>query len=345
VATTVETALREQDATLILVDACTEAGEAATREHVDLALVDIRLVSDEVQTAVQNLASAGNCAVAVISEDPNLEQALVAFQLGAVDFLVGPFKGKRFQAGDFRQRLQRSVQRARAGQEQQQRVHKLKRVCKKLNTARREVTQQLDALCNDMVTAYHGLAEQMNQVTLASEFQAMVRQELDIESCLRSVLEFILNVSGPTNAAVFLPSNHLDFSLGAYVNYDLPRDSLDLLLDHLADVIPSRAQDSPQVLTHSTSDELHGWLGDDAAWVEESQLITFPCRCDDECLAVVVLFRDQNHPFAADLAAKMATIAPLFGKQLAQIIRVHNRLGEDEEWHGFDYEDDSDLAA
>lgn len=342
----VDSALHDQDVTLIAARCLHDAGEVVAQHRVVLALVDTALLTPESQTAVQNLASAGNCAVALVSERPDLEQALVAFQLGALDFLVGPFSGERFHPADFRERLHRCLQRCLAGQQQEQRVRKLKRVCRKLNDARREVTQQLDSLCNDMVTAYHGLAEQMNQVTLASEFQAMVRQELDIESCLRSVLEFILGVSGPTNAAVFLPANQLDFSLGAYVNYDLSRESLDTLLNHLADIIPSRAQDAPRVLTHSTNEQLHAWLGDDAAWVEDSQLITFACRHEDECLAVVVLFRDQTHPFAEELAQKMATIAPLFGKQLAQIIRVHNRVGEDKEWHGFDYDDDSgDLAA
>jgi DNA-binding response OmpR family regulator len=339
-------AFDEQEVNLVAADSFAEAGELATEQQVDLALVDCRLLDEVSQTVVQNLASAGNCAVVLLSDAPSLEQALLAFQLSAVDYLVGPFAGEEFSPANLRERLRRCLERSLSGQQQEDRVRKLKRVCKKLNTARREVTQQLDSLCNDMVTAYHGLAEQMTQMTLASEFQAMVRQELDIESCLRSVLEFVLNLSGPTNAAVFLPSNHLDFSLGAYVNYDLPRDSLDVLLDHLADVIPSRVQDEEHVLEHANNDDLRAWLGDDAAWVEDSQLITISCRHDDECLAVMVLFRDQTHPFVEELASKMGTIAPIFAKQLAQIIRVHNRVAEDQEWHGFDYEDDSgDLAA
>lgn len=342
----VAAALSHRDVTLVSADSIAEVGEAVTRHRADLAMIDVRLLDQGAQTIVQNLVSAASCPIALISETPNLEQALGAFQLGAIDFLVGPFAGEGFSPAGFQQRLERCLRRSLSGHVQEQRLRKLKHVCRDLNSARREMTQQLDSLCNDMVSAYHGLAQQMTQVTLASEFQAMVRQELDIESCLRSVLEFILSVSGPTNAAVFLPSNQLDFSLGAYVNYDLPRDSLDVLLDHLADVIPGRVHDDMRVLEHASNEALRAWLGDDAAWIEDSHLITFTCRHEEECLAVVVLFRDQTHPFASELTEKMATIAPIFGGQLARIIRVHNRIGDDHDWHGFDSDDDAgDLAA
>ena len=74
----------------------------------------------------------------------------------------------------------------------------------------------------------------MTMVTLASEFNSLIRQELDLESLLRVSVEFILGKSGPTNAAVFLPAASGDYSLGAYVNYDCPKDSAEVLMDQLA---------------------------------------------------------------------------------------------------------------
>ncbi|MCK4873479.1 MAG: response regulator [Phycisphaerales bacterium] len=326
---------------------CTQAGtsgearEQLAAESFDLTVLAYDLAGGDggVTLAREIADSTPHVKTVLASTHPTMQQALNAFEAGAIDLITGPFDDitrREALVG----RLHRALERSFTEQQRERRVQRLKRVCKKLNTARREVTQQLDSLCNDMVTAYQELAEQMNQVTLASEFQALLRPELEIESCLRTVLEFILDLGGSTNAAVFLPSNDLDFSLGAYVNYDLPRDTLDVLLDHLADVIPCRMQDETDVLEFQDNDALARWLGDDAAWIEDSHVITFSCTHDGECLAVVVLFRDQSYPFEHELLAKMNTIAPIFGKQLAQIIHVHHRASPDHEWYGFDYDDD-----
>ena len=61
--------------------------------------------------------------------------------------------------------------------------------------------------------AYRDLNDRMNDVALATEFGSLIRRELDIESLLRTVLEFVLTKSGPTNAAIFLPASSGDFSL------------------------------------------------------------------------------------------------------------------------------------
>ena len=52
----------------------------------------------------------------------------------------------------------------------------------------------------------------MNQVptTTALEFTGLIKQELDIENLLRTTLEYVLGRSGPTNAAVFLPTTSGD---------------------------------------------------------------------------------------------------------------------------------------
>ena len=51
------------------------------------------------------------------------------------------------------------------------------------------------------------------------------------------MLEFTLSKIGSTNAAIFLPTSSGDYSLGAYVNYDIPRDGIEIMLDQLADVL------------------------------------------------------------------------------------------------------------
>ena len=84
----------------------------------------------------------------------------------------------------------------------EKKVQRLKRICRRLNSARQDANRQLDVLCNDLVNAYQELADQMSRVSLASEFSSLIRQELDVESLLRTTLEYLLTKTGATNAAV-----------------------------------------------------------------------------------------------------------------------------------------------
>jgi DNA-binding response OmpR family regulator len=336
-------ALRSEAVSCLVLTNLAHAETALGEDVFDLAIVSDEFAGGQSSASFvqRRIAAEPDQHFVMVSERPTLEKAMAAFEIGVLDFIDTACEEVGEATDRLAGRLHRSLARSYRDRQRERRVEKLQKACKKLNTARREVTQQLDSLCNDMVTAYQELAEQMNQVTLASEFQAMIRPELDIESCLRTVLEFLLNISGPTNAAVYLPSNGLDYSLGAYVNYDLPKDTLDVLLDHLADVIPCRVEDEDAVLEYVDNEALNRFLGDDAAWIEDSHVVTFACRSEDECLAVVVLFRDQSNRFDSELIPKLRTIAPIFGKQLAQIIHIHHRASPNHEWHGFDYEDDT----
>lgn len=172
----------------------------------------------------------------------------------------------------------------------------------------------------------------MNQLTIANEFGTLIRHELDIESLLRTTLEFVLAKCGPTNAAVFLPTTSGDYSLGAYVNYDCPRDTVDVLLDHLANVVAPRFE-CRQGIAHLTDREsLHEAIGDDAGWLAESEVIAFACRHEDEPLAICLLFRDQATPYAACLMGQLATVGEMFAAQLARVIRIHHRHLPKDKW-------------
>lgn len=190
----------------------------------------------------------------------------------------------------------------------------------------------------------------MNQVSIASEFRGLIKSELDIEQLLRTTLEFVLARSGPTNAAVFLPTTSGDFSLGAYVNYDCPKDTCDVLLDHLANVVAPRFENLPGV-THITDEAtLQQHIGDDALWLVGSHVVAFPCVHQDECLAIVMLFRDQKTGFSQTLIEQLHTIGQLFAAQLARVIHIHHRHLPKDKWgmigdppaHNDDYDD---LAA
>ena len=66
----------------------------------------------------------------------------------------------------------------------------------------------------------------------------------------------------------------------------------------------------------------------------------FSCRHDDECLAVVTLFRDRRTGFGEDHVATLDTISELFGGQLARVIHIHHRHLPKEKWGLSDDADD-----
>ncbi len=291
---------------------------------------------------VRDFASDEECACRFIvtSASGDLCAAVDAMRSGATDFVPAPFTSDAMA-----QRLAAALEQARRIRDNKRKVERLRRICKRLNTAREQVSGHVDTLCNDLVTAYEDMAEQMTTATLATEFNALVRQELDVESLLRTTLEYLLTKTGPTNAAVFLPTGQHDYNLGAYVNYDIQRETADVLLDHLADIIPQRFDTMTDLLRLDTEAALRRRLGDEANWLTDSVVVVFACLDGDECLAVVALFRDRRTPFTDDILAQVRVMRDVFTQQLARVVRIHHRAVGAPEWPGFDIEDDRGMAA
>ena len=172
----------------------------------------------------------------------------------------------------------------------------------------------------------------MSQVSVASEFKGLIRYELDIEALLRTTLEFILARSGPTNAAVFLPTTSGDYSLGAYVNYDCPKDTCDLLLDHMASAIAPKFEMQIGIASILGAGELSRRLGDHAAWLGDSALLAMACRHEEETLAIMTLFRDRRTAFPPSLLDQLRTVGDLFASQLARVIHIHHRHLPKDKW-------------
>ena len=192
----------------------------------------------------------------------------------------------------------------------------------------------------------------MNQVSTASEFKGLIGNELDIESLLRTTLEYVLGRTGPTNAAVFLPTTSGDYTLGAYVNYDCPKETVDILLDHMANVIAPRFENATGMVHLTSKRSMDDYIGDQAEWLGDSHVAGYACRFESETLAIVLLFRDPRTPFTRTLLEQVQAVGDVFAAQLARVIRVHHRhlpkhkwgrIGDPETGTGSD--DESDLAA
>lgn len=317
-----------------------EAQELIEAERVDLAVVR----SDRLEAAglelMERLAAAKRPVKTVLATaSPNLTEATAAMQAGVLDYLAID-NPETMDVNDVAQRIQGALMRQHRERQTLREIKRLKKLCKKLNRARLQVCEQVDVLCNDLVTAYQELAVQLQGAEQVQGFQQVIEDELDLEALLRKTLEHLIQRAGPTNAAIFLPSSMEEYSLGGYVNYDCTSDSADMLLQHLADVLAPRvaefAGDEPLHLTQN--DELERWIGEDAAWLADSHVLTFNAKASGEALAVGVLFRDQGQPFEPEAVEAIAHLAPMLGEHLEKVIKVHHR-------HLPDLEPDAEFAS
>jgi hypothetical protein len=177
-------------------------------------------------------------------------------------------------------------------------------------------------------------AHDVDLVTVRAEFGVLARLELDVESLLRTTLEYVLHKIGPTNAAVFLPTSTEDFSLGAYVNYDCPKDCVDMLLDHVAASVAPAIEADPSMRLHRGEEALDDLMGEHAAWLTGCEAVTFAAEHEGEMLAAVALFRDDRDPFDSRIMARLGVIGEILAQQLARIIRVHHRHLPADQWDG-----------
>ena len=170
-----------------------------------------------------------------------------------------------------------------------------------------------------------------------------LRQELDVDGLLRTLLEALLARVGSTNAAIYFPSPSdmagvgSDWSLAAYINYDLARDHAEVMLDQLATFVPGAIAQA-EGLVRVSDEESEAAFGDEAHWLAGQDSVLAPAIDPDptgpagedgaavsERLAVVHLFRDPAMRFSRGDEASLLTAARLLGEQMARIIRVHHR--------------------
>jgi CheY-like chemotaxis protein len=263
--------------------------------------------------------------VVFTTASPTLEDSVLAMRHGVADLLLTPL-----EVEDVHMRLAEVCSRASRLRQQDRRVERLKRICRRLTTEQEAAPNSGNIFSTNLAGVYEDIAEHVGHVSLATEFSAIIRPELDVEGLLRTTLEYMLTRTGPTNAAVFLPTSSGDFGLGAYINYDLPKEMSDILLDQLADTLPERFRDEIEVCSYDNDIAIVNLLGEEHEWMRGSQLIVFACR-------------EKAAPFDAHLLAEIRILRDLFSEQLAKVVRVHNRaLPKGEDWFGFDVGDNDE---
>lgn len=338
--------LHAQVESLVFVDDEPGAIERVSTATCDMVIIERALPGVDGIDLLDRLSVNHPALVGVlVGQVENTEDAVRAMRAGACDVI-----SIQSRSAQTARRLLETVKRAQRVRQRDARVDRLKKLCNKLNHARQEVSGQVGDLCNDLVEAYRDLSEQFGDVKLATELGAILRQELDIESLLRTTLEFTLGRVGSTNAAVFLPTSSGDYSLGAYVNYDIPKQAAEVMFDQLADTLAPRFEGFTEVVSLCGLADMDEALGGDAHWLEDSTALVVSCEHEDECLAVLGLFRNQNNPFDEEDVRTLTIIARLFGEQLGRVIHVHHRHLPKDQWGaidttGFDDGEDDDFFS
>ncbi|HMN42424.1 MAG TPA: hypothetical protein PKE29_16405 [Phycisphaerales bacterium] len=305
-------------------------GARQTTRTFDAVIADCALPDGDAMPLAA-LAAQREIPVILAAKRASLDLAACAMRWGMADLVeasghVGPALVQRILGAAARSR---NLRRDRS--EQARRLFRLHHA--PANPNRRDARQSPPNFTD--LTARPQPEQSVKNATNVSEFKGLIRGELDIEALLRTTLEFVLARSGPTNAAVFLPTTSGDYSLGAYVNYDCPKDTCDVLLDHLANAVAPRFETvkPPSGMTHLTdAAALEDFLDHDADWLKGSHVVGFPCSHDGECLAIFMLFRDHRSPFNQPLLEQVKTVGELFAAQLARVIHIHHRHLPKNKW-------------
>lgn len=315
-----------------------EIREALQRDEYDVLMLCLdRDQADALDLARELSDAQPSLSILLSARKPTLDQGIQAMRCGAIDLIAKPY-----DVQEVRERITTAADRSQRLRQQLRRIERLKRICRRLNQQRQEVNTKVDVLCGDLMNAYQQLADTIEPAA-PHQLSSMIEAELDVETLLRRTLEYMLTKTGPTNAAVFLPGNSGDFSLGAYVNYNLPKDTADTLLDHMADVIPHHFEHDQSLTALTTDDALDEHFGDHAAWLLGNSMLAATCHSPDgDCLAVITIFREQSDPFTDPVRQEVLSMRDIFARQLAKVVRVHNRATPKAEWLGFDIGDDTE---
>ena len=266
--------------------------------------------------------------VIAVSRIKRSEICLDAWRAGAADMLVAPI-----EPADVQRSLNGVAERRAQVQRLTKRNVRLRQVCKQLNKARHEIGQQVDLLCNDLVRAYQEMAQQLNVTQVTAEFAQTLQDEIEVEGTLRKTMEWILRKVGPINAAVYLPDTERQFALGAYLNLDTEADAL--LISDIGETIVKRADTPGNVVSidqDGAIDELFGVAGER---LKNRSWLSVGCFARRECLAVIVIFRNQGQLIDASTRTMIEAIAPVLGERIDQALGLYHRM------HPYDNEEDN----
>jgi len=313
----------------------TEARKVLTKHPVDVMVADVMLPDGSGLDLLPELRLTSPCAAAVfMTGDPSIDHTVHALRHGAVDYITKPFT-----ATQVTERLREIIQQQQLNARNEKRLTRLKTAVRELNKARRTVSQKVDLLCNDLVSAYGEVSSQLQTVRIQESFRRSVEQAKDLEQLLCHAMDWLLKEAGYSNIAVWLSGDDGAFELGAYMKYTVVGERKTTLALQEAIVQPTAREG----FLHLSDGELSHMLnGAEKKLLPNQTLMSASCTYLGESLAVVALFRDGKCPFRDEDAAMLRAVATVFATQLATMVNAAPDESEHESQDGESSDDAHD---
>ena len=290
----------------------------------DLVLVNLQVGDNAGVALLEKIRRTFPATTAVaLSRSQAADACVEAWRAGASDILFAPVKVE-----EARQVIAGSLRKTSVQAQQNARHHRLRTVCKRLNKARHEISQQVDLLCNDLVRAYQDLAQQLNQTQAIADFASALEGHRGLEGLMRATMEWVLKKLGPVNAAVYLPDSEGDYCLGAYLNLDTAAE--EGFIEAVGSTLALQAA-SGGVVHLENDQQISDMFGHPGAALQGRTWLAHGCFLRQECLGTLILFRSNGQPIDASLGALLQAITPVLAEKIAQTMHRHNRISQLEE--------------
>jgi two-component system response regulator CitB len=291
-----------------------EARTVMAKHKVELLVADVMLPDGCGMDLLEELRLRHPDAGAVfMTARPSVDQTVYAMRHGVLDYLPKPFNAE--QAGE---QLQAALTRQSTEARNERRLTRLKDAVRQMNKARRTVSKKVDLLCNDLVSAYGEVSQQLSAVRIQESFRRTIEQAQDLEQLLCHAMDWLLKEAGYCNIGIWLSGDEDNFELGAYMKYTIVGDpKVTAALG--GTIVPATAREG---FMNLSPDEVAKRLTPaEKKLLPNQAMLSTSCTYLGESLAVITLFRDGKTPFRLEDDAMLRQVASVFATRLTTLVK------------------------
>ena len=299
---------------LIVADNLAAARKLMAKHKIDLLVADVHLPDGNGIDLLDELRLRHPDAGAVfMTARPSVQHTVFALRHGVLDYLPKPFSAEEARA-----QLSIALGRQQAGARNERRLGRLKTAVREMNKARRTVSKKVDLLCNDLVSAYGEVSEQLSAVRIQESFRRTIEQAVDLEQLLCHAMDWLLKEAGYSNIAIWLSGDDDHFELGAYMKYTIVGDPKVTTALQTA-LVGATAREG---FLNLNADEFTKRLtAAERPLLTNQVCLSTSCTYLGESLAVVTLFRDSKTPYRLEDDAMLRQVATVFATRLATLVK------------------------
>ncbi len=242
--------------------------------------------------------------------------------------------------GVIKERIELVMSKNTTSQLAEKKNKEFKRLYEEVHQAHGAAVEEIESLSHTLANGQCDQEQKMRLVAMAAEFRTLVNQELEVESMLRTSLEYLLHRLGPTNAAVYIREGDVGWGIGAYINYDRQGENYSEFLQTLGEQACSTIAQEKTLRVFTDGSSFTNWIDTDELDFDGNEVISVGCFDGDKCMAIIVFFRSDSKRFDNESLKIVETISPLFGAQLGSILKIHRRAETTWPSESLDSEDD-----